>query len=185
MIETKYLDITNITGQDDLYKELIKAIDPILEEEQKGRKELEKEFLEFQKPFVDKFNKDTQVWQEQAHAKLNPHKEQLNKMLEQIRDDANKKMQEQMDIYEKAKTEVEAWFKNETAEYEKQYNEQVNNRKKQFEEDLQKLADIANAAIKPINEEYERVAKSIEESQKKTVEDGTSNIIYLTPKDAP
>ena len=47
MIETKYIDITNISTQDDLYAALVRAIEPILEEEREIREKLEDEFKEY------------------------------------------------------------------------------------------------------------------------------------------
>jgi hypothetical protein len=169
MIETKYIDITNISTQDDLYAALVKAIEPILEEEREIREKLEDEFKEFQAPFVEAFNAATVKEQEVAKKRLNPAKLTLETSLETIKKKFLAQMEKESKKYDREKARVEKWFKANTVEAEAVFQEAVAERRAEFEANLATLGESANQRIQPINEEYNILAEAMDRHVESTV----------------
>jgi hypothetical protein len=162
MIDTQYIDITNISTQDDLYAALVQAIEPILEEEREIREKLEDEFKEFQAPFVQAFNAATVKEQEQAKKRLNPARLTLETSLETIKKKFLAQMEKESKKYDREKARVEKWFKANTVEAEAVFQEAVAERRAEFEADLATLGESANQRIQPINQEYNMLAEEMD-----------------------
>jgi hypothetical protein len=164
MIETKYIDITNISTQDDLYAALVRAIEPILEEEREQRERLEDEFREFQEPFVQAFNAVTVKEQEVAKKRLNPARLTLETSLDSIKKKFLAQMERESKKYDRERARVEKWFKDMTVEAEAEFQQAVALRREQFEADLAALGEHANQRIQPINQEYNQLAEAMDQA---------------------
>jgi hypothetical protein len=164
MIDTQYIDITNISTQDDLYAALVQAIEPILEEEREQREQLEEEFKEFQAPFVQAFNAATVHEQEQAKKRLNPARLTLETSLETIKKKFLAQMEKESKKYDREKARVEKWFKANTVEAEAEFQQAVAQRREQFEAHLAALGEQANQRIQPINDEYNQLAEAMDQA---------------------
>lgn len=164
-METKYLNITNITSQDDLYTLLVDTIQPILDEEQAARAPLEKAFLEFCEGPQAVYDKATEAERNAAKAKIQPEREKLDKKVMQIRARFNALIDKEVLAYEKKQKAVEALYKEVTKDAHAAFDAAIADERKVFEAKVSELGEIANEKIKPINEEYQMIATMFDERE--------------------
>ncbi len=162
---TNYLDITNVTSQEDLYKVLVDTIQPILDEERAAREPLEKAFLEFCEGPQAVYDKATEAERSAAKAKVAPERAKLDKKVLQIRARFNALIDKEVLAYEKKQKAVEEWFNTQTKEAQKAFDKAVSDERALFERKIAALGEIANEKIKPINEEYQELAKKFDEQE--------------------
>ena len=161
-MNTTYLNIENVATQEDLYQSLVNAIEPLLNEEKFRRTPLEKAFEEKIQPALTEYTNSTLSAQNTAQKRLAPKKAKLDKEIEALKARMMKIVDKKVSEYDKHKAIVQTWFDDATKPALAKYEATIAADKAQLDADLQVIVAEVAEKIKPINEEYQRLAKEMD-----------------------
>lgn len=165
-MKTKYLDITNVVTQDDLYQVLVDTIQPIINVQQEEQKALDEEYTQQISEFTEKYTLAVKDDETVAVEKLKPHREKLDNRIKEIQARFSRLIDKETAKYEVIRKQIQEEFDNNTIGPKTIYDEDVKPFKKVYDSKTKASIDAAQEKIKPINEEYREIAKMLEERLK-------------------
>ena len=157
-----YLNIDNVATQDDLYKALVDAVEPILAAEKDKRIAALEAYSQSISAAKEIYEQKTTVAREGAEAALTPLTTQFKADCEKVMAQAKKKIEALEKVFQTRKKMLEERYDADTVDEQAEFEEFAAPFKEQLEAQLKEYAAEAEAAIEPINEEYKQLAAAMD-----------------------
>jgi len=169
-MDTKYINTDNITNQDDLYQALIDVVQPITNEVEAQEAVLVKEYEEKIKAETDEYNEAIAPAVEKAKKSLEPARKAMDDKALEIKNAATKKINALVDKYVAHQETIQGHFDQNTKVHYDAWQEAIKPEKDAHNERVAALQADMEETLKPINEEYQALAKIMDEHDLESVE---------------